>query len=158
MQYGITDGVLSMTTGTDSESVEQDNKELVRRHFRAINDRDRDAVAQLHEEDVVVHSGGRELQGVEAVLQSWWSQLEAVPDLSDTIEMLLAEDDKVAVRYTTTGTHEGAFRGIEPTGEAVEITSMAVVRIEDGDLTEWWNHPDRFGLFTQLGVVEPPGE
>jgi len=147
-----------MTTRTDGESVEQANKELVRRHFRAINERDRDAVAQLHAEDVVVHGGGRTLGGVEAVLQSWWSQLEAVPDLTDTVEMLLAEGDTVAVRYRTTGTHEGAFRGIEPTGEAVEITSMAMVRVEDGELAEWWNHPDRFGLFTQLGVVEPPGE
>lgn len=139
-------------------SVEQDNKELVRQHFSAVNERDRDAIAALHAEDVVVHSAGRELRGIEAVLQSWWAQLDAVPDLTDAIDMVVAEGDTVAVRYTTTGTHEGEFRGIEPTGTEVEITSMAVVRIEDGELVEWWNHPDRFGLFQQLGVVEPPGK
>lgn len=139
-------------------SVEQDNKELVQQHFSAVNERDRDAIAGLHAEDVVVHSGGRELRGLEAVVKSWWAQLDAVPDLTDTIDMLVAEGDTVAVRYTTTGTHEGEFRGIEPTGTELEITSMAVVRIDDGELAEWWNHPDRFGLFRQLGVVEHPGK
>lgn len=141
-----------------SSSTHDENKELVRRHFEAINERDRETVAELHAEDVTVHGGGRELDGLEAVLASWWAQLDAIPDLTDTIDMLLAEGDKVAVRYTTTGTHEGEFLGIEPTGEDVEITSMAVIRVEDGQLVEWWNHPNRFGLFQQLGVVEPPSE
>lgn len=132
------------------------NKDLVRRHFEAINERDRESVAELHTDDVVVHGGGRVLEGIEAVVQSWWAQLEAVPDLTDTIDMLLAEDDKVAVRYTTTGTHEGEFLGIEPTGEKVEATSMAVVRVENGKLTEWWNHPNRYEVFKQLGVIDPP--
>lgn len=150
-----------MTTRSESESAAQDNKELVRRHFSAINNRDRDAVARIHAEDVVVHGGGRderELEGIDAVLQLWWAQLEAVPDLTDTIDMLLAEDDRVAVRYTTTGTHEGEFLGIEPTGETVAATSMAVVRVENGKLAEWWNHPNRYEVFKQLGVINPPGE
>jgi len=137
---------------------QQANKDLVRSHFEAINERDREAVAEVHADDVVVHGGGRELQGIEAVLQSWWAQLEAVPDLTDTIDMLLAEDDRVAVRYTTAGTHEGEFLGIEPTGETVEVTSMAVVRVENGKIAEWWNHANRYELFQQLGVIDPPAE
>lgn len=139
-------------------STKEANKDLVRRHFKAINERDRDAVTELHADDVVVHGGGRVLEGIEAVLQSWWAQLEAVPDLTDRIDMLLAEDDKVAVRYTTTGTHEGEFLGIEPTGKTVEATSMAVVRVKNDELAEWWNHPNRFDVFKQLGVIDPPGE
>lgn len=84
--------------------------------------------------------------------------MEAIPDLTDTIDLLLAEDGKVAVRYKTTGTHEGELLGIEPTGETVEVTSMAVVRVEDGKIAEWWNHPNRFDLFRQLGAIESPGE
>lgn len=147
-----------MTTRTGTDDVEAANKDLVRRHFRAINERDRDAVAKLHAEDVVVHSGDGELEGIDAVVRSWWSQLEAVPDLTDTIELLVADEDTVAVRYTTTGTHEGTVRGIEPTGETVEVTSMAAVRVDDGEIVEWWNHPDRLGLYEQLGVLDPPGE
>lgn len=141
----------------DSEESQADRTEaLVRDHFAAINDRDRAAVAALHADDVVVHSGGRQVTGLEAVIDDWWSQIEAFPDLEDTVEMLFAADDRGAVRYTTTGTHEGAFRGIEPTGTAVEVTSVAIVRVEDGEIVEWWNHPDRFGLFHQLGLVTPP--
>lgn len=133
-------------------------KDIVRQHFTAINERDRERVAELHAEDVVVHSAGREVEGIEAVLEDWWGQLEAIPDLTDTIDMLVAEDDTVAVRYTTTGTHEGEFFGIEPTGKEVQVTSMAVDRIENGEIVETWNHPDRFGLFQQLGLVESPLE
>lgn len=133
-------------------------KALVREHFAAINDRDRAAVADLHADDVVVHSAGRELSGIDAVLEDWWKQLEAIPDLEDTIDMLIADGDRVAVRYTTIGTHEGEFLGIEPTGETVEVTSMAVVQVADGQIVELWNHPDRFGLFQQLGLIDAPSQ
>lgn len=139
-----------------STPTQEDNKDLVRQHFKAINERDREGMAELYAEDVVVHSGPRELHGIEDVLQNWWAQLEAVPDLTDTIELLLAEDDKVAVRYTTTGTHEGEFMGIQPTGNTVEVTSMAVIRFEDGQIIEMWNHPDRFGTYKQLGFMILP--
>lgn len=146
-------------TGDSEEGAEHGAETIVKEHFRAINERDREAVAALHSEDVVVHSGGRDLEGVEEVIQDWWAQLDALPDLRDEIEMLLVDGDRVAVRYTTSGTHEGEFLGIEPTGEQVEIASMAVVRIENGGIVEWWNHPDRFGVVEQLGLIEfPPGE
>lgn len=125
----------------------QGPKDIVRQHFTAINERDQKTVAELHAEDVVVHGAGREVEGIEAVIEEWWAQLEALPDLTDIIDMLIAEDDMIAVRYTSTGTHEGEFFGIEPTGKEVEVKSMAVVRIENGEIVEIWNPPDRFGLF-----------
>lgn len=131
-------------------------KALVREHFEAINQRDQSKVADLHADDVVVHSAGRELVGIEAVISDWWAQLEAVPDLRDSIDMLVAEGDRVAIRYTTTGTHEGEFLGLDPTGKAVEVTSMAIVRIEGEEIIEWWNQPDRFEFFRQLGLIEDP--
>lgn len=141
------------TTESDGKDAHQ-AKALVRAHFDAINDRNRKAVADLHAEDVVVHSAGREIHGVEAVIEDWWAQLEAMPDLVDTIDMLIAEGGHASVRYTSTGTHEGEFRGIEPTGEPIEITSMAIIRVDEGDIVEWWNHPNRFALFQQLGLID----
>lgn len=146
----------SEDTGDGERGDEHGAATIVKEHFRAINDRDREAVAALHSEDVVIHSRGRDLEGIEEVIRDWWAQLEALPDLRDEIEMLLVDGDRVAVRYKTSGTHEGEFLGIEPTQKQVEITSMAVVRIENGELVEWWNHPDRFGLFEQLGLIESP--
>lgn len=146
----------SKRSDTSGEPNEERTKELVRDHFTAINDRNRAAVLDLHADDVVVHSAERDVSGVESVLTDWWSQLDAIPDLEDTIEMLIADGERAAVRYTTTGTHEGEFRGIEPTGRTVELTSMAVVRVEGDEIVEWWNHPDRFGLYRQLGLIDPP--
>lgn len=139
-------------------SASEHAKALVREHFDAINERDRTKVADLHADDVAVHSAGRELVGIEAVINDWWAQLEAVPDLKDSIDMLIAEGDRVAVRYTTTGTHEGEFLGLDPTGASVEVTSMAVVRVDGDEIVEWWNQPDRFEFFRQLGLIEDPTE
>ncbi len=146
----------SKHSGDENETPEARAKSLVRDHFEAINTRDRGRIEDLHADDVVVHSAGRELAGIDAVVRDWWAQLEAIPDLEDTIEMLLADGDLVAVRYRTTGTHEGEFRGIEPTGTPVEITSMAMIRADGTEIGEIWNHPDRFALFRQLGLIEDP--
>lgn len=145
------------TDGGGANESEQ-AKALVREHFDAINERDQTKVADLHADDAVIHSAGRELVGINAVIEDWWAQLEAVPDLTDSIDMLIAEDDRVAIRYTTTGTHDGEFLGLEPTGASVEVTSMAVVRIAGDEIVEWWNHPDQFELYRQLGLIEDPTE
>lgn len=131
-------------------------KDLVREHFAAINDRDRSKIADLHADDVTVHSADRDLVGIDAVIEDWWAQLEAIPDLEDSIDMLIAEDERVAIRYITTGTHEGEFRGLDPTGKTVEVTSMAIVRVDGDEIVEWWNQPDRFEILSQLGILEDP--
>lgn len=68
---------------------QQDPKDIVRQHFTAINERDQETVAELHAEDVVVHSAGRDLEGIDAVIEDWWEQLEAIPDLSGPITVVI---------------------------------------------------------------------
>lgn len=130
------------------------NEELVRRHFRTINERDREGFTGLHAEDIVVHSGETDVHGLEEVLEYSWAQIDAFPDLTESVEAAVAEGDLVAVRVRVTGTHEGELFGIEPTGEAIDVASMALFRIEDGTIVEMWNHPDRFGILDQLGVLD----
>ena len=62
----------------------------------------------------------------------------AFPDLRVTIEDQVAEGDKVVTRKTITGTHSGALMGIAPTGRAVSISVIDIVRIEDGRYAEHW--------------------
>lgn len=59
-------------------------------------------------------------------------------------------------RYTGTGTHEGEYEGIEPTGTEVQLSGMRFCRLEDGKLVEVWGQRDDLGLLAQLGVVELP--
>lgn len=81
----------------------------------------------------------------------------AFADLENTVEDVIAEGDMVAIRTRFTGTHEGEFMGIEPTGTEVEIQEFTIARLEDGKVVETRSQPDVMGMMLQLGVVEPPG-
>lgn len=81
----------------------------------------------------------------------------AFPDFEATVEDVVAEGDTVAMRVTLSGTHEGEFVGIEPTGNSFEVDNAVFTRIEDGKIAERWVQPDQLGLFAQLGLLEHPG-
>lgn len=68
----------------------------------------------------------------------------------------LAEDDRVAMRLTITGTYDGPVMGIDPTEKEVTFGNMIVHRMEDGLIAERWVQPDVFGLLVQLGAIEGP--
>lgn len=74
------------------------------------------------------------------------------PDLQATIEDMIAEGDKVVVRKFWTGTHQGDFMGIPPTGKFVRFEGIIIWRFEEGKLAERWASIDRFALMEQLGV------
>ncbi len=84
----------------------------------------------------------------------------AFPDLELTsVEEVIAEGDKVVRRDLWTGTHEGEFMGIEPTGKETETELINIVRFdEEGKVVEERFIADMLGLMQQLGVVEPPGQ
>ena len=69
---------------------------------------------------------------------------------------MVAEGDTVTVQYTVSGTHSGEYPDVQPTGNAVEWTGMAMYRIEDDEIAEVWIEADRFGLLEQLQAVDPP--
>lgn len=81
----------------------------------------------------------------------------AFPDLHIVIEDTIAEGDRVAIRYTVTGTHKGVFNGIPATGKTINITGYEIVKIENGKIAELWNLSDTFTTLRQLEVL-PAGE
>jgi steroid delta-isomerase-like uncharacterized protein len=81
----------------------------------------------------------------------------AMPDVWVTVDDIITDGDRVAARWTSTGTHQGDLFGIPPTGNAVKITATVVYRTEDGRLAEGWINRDDFGLMRQLGVIPTPG-
>lgn len=64
---------------------------------------------------------------------------ESFPDLRVTVEEMIAEGDKVAYRWTMRGTHQGVYEGIAPTGKAITLTGITILRFADGKIVE-----DRF--------------
>ncbi len=77
----------------------------------------------------------------------------AFPDSYFTVEDMVAEGEKVATRKTFHGTHEGEFMGIPPSGRAVSMGLIDIVRISDGRVVEHWSMGDTLGLMQQLGVI-----
>jgi steroid delta-isomerase-like uncharacterized protein len=67
---------------------------------------------------------------------------EGFPDLSITIEDVMAEGDRVAARVVMRGTHRGEFQGITPTGKRVEVRAIDMFRISNGKIVEHWGHAD----------------
>ncbi len=65
---------------------------------------------------------------------------------------ILGGGDRVASRYVSTGTHEGPFWGIAPTGRRIEIQEMSIFRIADDRIVEQWCMFDDLARLQQLGV------
>ena len=76
-------------------------------------------------------------------------------DLHFTIEDMVAEDDKIVVRWTASGTHKGELMGIPPTNERVTVTGMSMDRVAHGKLVESWINWDNLGLLQQIGAIPP---
>ena len=131
-----------------------DNKALVQRFFEeVINQRNLAALDQF------VHPGGVNHTmppGMPQESNQFLGQyLNAFPDVKATVEDLMADGDKVVARVSYRGTHQGAFRGIPPTGKQIAVTGINIFRIANGKLVEHWGLTDRLAVLQQLGVVPP---
>jgi len=77
----------------------------------------------------------------------------AFPDLHHDIKDMVAEGDKVAVRLIVTGTHNGEFRGIPPSGRKLSLDEMAFLTIVDGRIIEGWVTSDTMSFMQQIGAI-----
>ena len=92
-------------------------------------------------------------QGVARVKQFVTHLRSAFPDFSYTIEDMMAEDDKVTVRMTASGTHQGIFMGIAATGKKATWPEIHICRLQDDFVVEHWIQSDQVGMLQQLGVI-----
>ena len=95
--------------------------------------------------------------GPEGSRQLIGMMLTAFPDMHVTIEDMIAEGDKVVVRFTERGTQQGAFGSIPPTGKQVAVSTIDIVCIEGGKIAEEWGIDDMLGMLQQLGLVPAMG-
>jgi len=137
----------------------EESKALVRREYeQGVNKKDFDVRDGALASNYLGHFPGvPPIQGIEAFKQFTSGFFTAFPDLQTTIEDLIAEGDKVAVRQTWRGTHTGNFLGIPPTGKQVVFTSTEFYRVAGGKLAEEWVGRDMLGLLQQLGAIPRMG-
>jgi steroid delta-isomerase-like uncharacterized protein len=133
-------------------STEENKRLLVRWPEEVFNQGNLDAVDELASADVVWHGPhpAPDCVGTEAIKQIVRDFRAAFPDLHIAINELIAEGDKTVHRATTTGTHQGEFLGIPPTGKHVTLTSMSICRWDGGKLVEGWDEADFCGLKQRL--------
>jgi len=135
-------------------------KALVRRFFEESNKGKAAAMAVIDElfaTNIAYHGGGgEEIRGIKDYKQSTSESYSASPDLHFTIDDIVAEGDKVAVRFTFSGTHKGEIMGIPPTNKKLTIWGINIYRVVGGKFVEGWERADTLGLMQQLGVVPTP--
>jgi len=138
----------------------KENKALVRRFLEESNKGKAAAMAVIDElwaTNIVYHGGGgEEIRHLKDYKQSTSDGYNACPDLHYTIDDMVAEGDKVAVRITFSGTHKGEFGGIAPTNKKLTFWAINIYRVVGGKFVEGWERADTLGIMQQLGAVPTP--
>jgi steroid delta-isomerase-like uncharacterized protein len=134
-----------------------EDKAVVLRHHEEIWSKGNlDAIDAVYAPEFVGHHpGAPDWIGPESVKLIVRTMRNAFPDFTETIEDVVAEGDRVVSRFTSTGTHLGALRGLAPTGRRMSMAEMAVFRIARGRIVEKWGLFDRLGMVQQLGIMPP---
>jgi steroid delta-isomerase-like uncharacterized protein len=78
------------------------------------------------------------------------ARLTGMPDLKVAIEAMVADKDRVAASFVYTGTHNGVYFGVAPTGKSLRFTSCDIFRVQDGLIAEHWGMGDIAGVLAQL--------
>ncbi len=134
------------------------NEEFVRRFYAEVFDPGNlDRVEEMIAPDFVNHAQPPESpHGPEGIKQVITMLRTAFPDQRTTIEDVIAKGDKVVIRATYSGTHQGPFMGIPPTGKSFKQSQIHIIRMEDGKAVEHWAVRDDLGMMQQLGVIPAP--
>ena len=134
----------------------EENKALLRRLFDEVwNQENLATVDELLAADYVLHDPALQVRGPQGFKAYVSAFRAAFPDMHATIEDQIAEDDRVAMRFTVHATHKGEFQGIAPTGKQVALSGIDIQHVIDGKIVENWVNLDALGLLQQLGVLPP---
>jgi steroid delta-isomerase-like uncharacterized protein len=141
-----------------AEDEREQNKEVIRRFVEEVqNEKSEDTYWELNAADFVNLSSP---PGIPADRDGGhmylFGFLNAFPDCHFTIDDMIAEGDRVVTKKTFTGTHTGEFAGIPPTGNAITLQFVDIMRVRDGKIVEHWNCIDQLSFMQQLGVIPAP--
>ena len=138
----------------------EENKAIIRRWLEEGWTNGNLSVAdELIDPDFIAHvAGGQAVpsgpDGVRQIVTAWRT---GFPDGRMVIDDLIGVADKVVIRMTWRGTHQGDFYGIAPTNRQVSVTSIGIDRVVNSKIVEGWGEVDMLGMYQQLGVIASPG-
>jgi predicted ester cyclase len=111
---------------------------------------------QMFTPGALLHYRGRDFPLTpEFGLQTVRNWRTAFPDFHFTIADMIVQGNTIALRVPFTGTHQGKFWGLEPTGRKINVTETLILRIDRGKIADMWEDYDEYGMRMQLGLVKP---
>ncbi|WUT01570.1 ester cyclase (plasmid) [Streptomyces sp. NBC_00708] len=128
-----------------------DHRALIQSFVDMINDHD---ISRMSEHTAAGHIDHNPVveDGIEANTEFWKQIFAAFPDIRIAVHDVISDGDRVSGRFEYSGTHQGAFFGVEATGRTLTFQSIDIWRVENGLLAEHWDQLDMGGMFHQLGV------
>jgi predicted ester cyclase len=114
----------------------------------------RDAFFDAYDPDVALHGYPGALQGLDGLRAFHEALWEAFPDARLTVEDLVVEGDRAALRYRLQGTHHGPYLGVAPTGLGFDVEGLTLLRLAHGRVVEEWHSPTELAILRQLGAVQ----
>jgi steroid delta-isomerase-like uncharacterized protein len=139
---------------------EEQNSKLVKHFFEEANKGNVEILNELYAPEYLFYSPSINLKPMarEDTIEFMKSIFRAFPDFNWRIEKLFVDGDTATIWNVFTGTHQGEFEGIAPTGNRVEVSSILLWRLKDGKIIEERAEADMLGLMQQLGMELKPKE
>lgn len=132
----------------------QDNIDAQVRFGEAVQNGRFEVLAELVSQSVVDHDPAPgQTPGPQGYAEFFRTLRTAFPDMKIVVDHLIADEDNVAFAYTLTGTQQGPFEGVQPTGKHVEVRGMQISRFEDGKMVERWGSTDELGILKQIDAA-----
>ena len=130
------------------------NKELVRRFYKEVyGDWNMALVDEVVSPRFTSHDWPEDGSTGPQAFRDYYAAIRlVVPDAHYEVDDLIAEGDRVVVRWRLLGTHQAEFQGIAPTGRAIALKGIAIYRMDDGKLMERWVVSDLHGVLQQIGA------
>ena len=136
--------------------VHNDNVAAIESAVTQMNAGNVDGYLELYADDLTVHGYPPGVEGKAGVSEFYRSFRNAFSDFELAAQDVLAEGDKVAVRYTIRGTHSGELMGVPGSGNKVEVEGQSFFRFESGRVAERWQSLDGVPLMQQIGALPAP--
>jgi predicted ester cyclase len=148
---------LAVSGALSDGAAAQSDPGVIAAFARTLSAHDIDAFAALIADDYINHQVSAAapkppagMSAKQASVAFFAARLKGMPDLSVAVEASLASGDMVAASFVYSGTHQGVYFGIEPTGKPLRFTSCDIYRLRDGKLAEHWGMGDIAGILAQL--------
>lgn len=134
------------------------NLEVMDKFIRFINTGDIDLGKSIISPGVVFYAptSPKPMHGFEGYRAVLDMMRGAMPDVTWKAEEIIADDNKVMVRFTMTGTHKNPFMGLPATGKKVCVTAMNIYEFKDSKIIREHGLPDLFSMLIQLGAISAP--